>query len=134
GAVNAQKIADSNSEKVDLPHLFWGFSLGTGQFGLHHDNKDISISNGLSFRGGLFFELQINRWISAEIGGYYSVVSANATLSDYEASFENVDDMGVDYLHMVNAYDVEEEMNAKLLEIPVSVKLLQRMGNWSFYL
>lgn len=133
GVVTATK-KEKKVKQIKFPHFYWGFSGGAGEFGLISDDESIVIENDLSFTGGIYFELQTMKWMSVEVGGYYTQISSTSTMDSYTTSFDAVDDMGVNYSHQVSAAHIVEESEAGLLEIPIAIKFLWHPGNWNFYL
>lgn len=130
----AIKSKKTKTRAINYPHLYWGFSAGAGQFGLALDNQDMKLSNNLSFTGGAFFELRILKWLGAEIGCNYTMVSGSAKIENYTASINAKDDEGDSYVHIIEAPNVKEEMEAELLEIPLSAKFIWSPGKWNLYL
>jgi hypothetical protein len=120
---------------VRYPHLYLGFSVGGGIFGLGLDKKQIELKNKPAYSGNVFLELKITSWLGIETGGGYTYLSGSSSIANYSQTYSGVkDDEGETLDLNIKASGVEEEFTAGLLEIPVSLRLELNPGRWTFYL
>jgi hypothetical protein len=120
---------------VTYPRLHWGFSAGGGTFGYMLKGDNLNTSNSPSFAGNLFLELKFTKWLGVEVGGGYTLLSGKVKLDSYSKTYEGLTDDQGDNLNLtLGVKNMEENLTASLLEIPVSIRLEWNPGKWTLYL
>ena len=128
------KLSAQEDKVLSFPRLHWGFSAGGGTYSYIMKGADLSISNKPSYTGNVFLELKFKKWIGIEVGGAYSLVSSTINIANYSKTYENVKDDEGDVLNLkLGASQINEKLNATLIEIPISLRFEWNPGKWTLY-